>query len=114
MKLGARCVGPQPWEDLPGWYRGPYIFALTSLSEGHPKALTEAMASGLPCVVSEAVTEGGNAVIRVAPENLAEGIKLALANREYGIAARAHAIQHWDVRNLMPREIRYLKEAARS
>ena len=111
---GAHCTGTVDWPLLPGWYQGCSVFAIPSLSEGHPKALTEAMASGLPCVVSDAVTEGGDAVIRVAPENLAEGIKLALANGEwYGKAARAHAVQHWAVKRLMPREIGYLKAAAR-
>lgn len=112
--LGAECVGTQPWTSLPGWYHSADAFALPSLSEGHPKALAEAMSCGLPCLVSTAVTVGGNAVYRT--DDLVEGLKELLREdvaADYGQRARAWALSEWDVRRLMPREIDYLKAAAR-
>ena len=113
-QLKAECVGAQPWTSLPSWYHGADVFAMPSLSEGHPKALAEAMACGLPCVVSQAVTEGGDAVYRT--DDLVGGLKELLREDvagDYGRMARAWACAQWDVRTLMPREIDYLKAAAR-
>ena len=113
-QLKAECVGSQPWTSLPHWYHQADVFALPSLSEGHPKALTEAMACGLPCLVSKAVTEGGDAVWRTA--EFAAGIQVLFdANlaRHFGQAARSYAMKYWDVKVLMPKEIEYLTAAAR-
>ena len=112
--LRAECVGPQPWTSLPHWYREADLFALPSLSEGHPKALAEAMACARPCLVSPAVTEGGEAVLRT--EDLEAGLRGLLdpaVAEDYGARARAYALSNWDVRVLMPREIGYLAEVAR-
>ena len=43
--------------DLPAVYGAADVFVLPSFTEGHPKALIEAMGCGLPCVVSNC---GGN------------------------------------------------------
>ena len=112
--LGAECVGPQPWTSLPHWYRGADVFCLPSLSEGHPKALAEAMACGAPCVVSTVVTEGGTAVQRT--DNLEAGLRLLLRDDfrlEYGRRAREWAVAHWDARQLIPKELDWIEEAGR-
>jgi glycosyltransferase involved in cell wall biosynthesis len=112
--LRAECVGPQPWTSLPHWYHGADVFALPSLSEGHPKALAEAMACGLPCVVSSAVTEGGEAVLRT--DYLPTGLTMLLRDEfahEYGQRARRHAVEHWDAKALIPKELEWVEAAAR-
>jgi glycosyltransferase involved in cell wall biosynthesis len=47
-----RFIGRVPPTEIPAWLRASDIFALTSPSEGFACALLEAMAAGLPSVVS--------------------------------------------------------------
>jgi glycosyltransferase involved in cell wall biosynthesis len=47
-----RFTGRAPISDVPRWLSASDVFALTSPSEGFPCALLEAMAVGLPSVVS--------------------------------------------------------------
>ena len=49
---GAACLGVIPWEELPGWYTSSDAFILPSFLEGHPKALLEALACDVPCLIS--------------------------------------------------------------
>jgi glycosyltransferase involved in cell wall biosynthesis len=42
-------------EELPFLLRQNQLFVMTSLREGHPKALLEAMACGLPCIGTDVV-----------------------------------------------------------
>lgn len=48
----VRFVGHIPAAEIPFWLRASDVFSLTSPSEGFPCALVEAMAAGLPSVVS--------------------------------------------------------------
>ena len=52
-RAGAEVVGVQPWPSLPKWLADAEAFIMPSLSEGQPKALLEAMACGVPCLVAE-------------------------------------------------------------
>lgn len=113
------CPGPISWERLPDEYRAAECFALPSLTEGHPKALAEAMACGVPAVVATRVAMENqlSGVIECDPvveAQIAEGIKILQDSdtRKYFAAqARAHAERHWDARVLMPQEIAILQSA---
>ena len=76
-------VGVVPNTQLPMYYRTADVFALPSLAEGHPKALLEAMSSGLACVVS--TCEGNRSVI--------EPGETALVHEPLDVGALAQAIE---------------------
>jgi len=71
-------------EDMARVYRNADIFVFPSIQEGMPVALMEAMASGLPCVVSdirgnrELVAQAGGARFRLGHLQQTEQLKRAL------------------------------------
>lgn len=50
LNVNLRLPGNVPNEELPAILNQHRIFAITSLREGHPKALIEAMACGMACI----------------------------------------------------------------
>jgi glycosyltransferase involved in cell wall biosynthesis len=100
--LGAR-------EDVAGVLGRSDIFVLSSLSEGFPVSILEAMAAGLPVVatavggVAEAVVDGETGLLVPAadPDALAEALDRLVADpglqRRYGEAGRARALRFFDV-----------------
>jgi glycosyltransferase involved in cell wall biosynthesis len=96
--LGQRGLGYVADEELPALYRGADVFAYPSRFEGFGIPVVEAMACGIPCVVSShpSLDEAcGDAAIRADPdsaEEFADGIRRARAEREQLVArGLAHA-----------------------
>ncbi len=101
-------------------------FVLPSLTEGHPKALLEAMSAGVPCVASDV---GGN---RAVLEHGATGLLFELSDRAalaeslarvlddtslaraLGARARARVLAQYDLARLVAEEIELLKRLARA
>lgn len=101
LGLRERALLPGLAEDIEAELLASSVFALSSIHEGLPMALAEAMACGVPCVafdcapgVREIVTDGVDGIV-VPPRNvpaLAAGLSRLMGDaelrRRYGAAAR--------------------------
>jgi glycosyltransferase involved in cell wall biosynthesis len=101
LGLADRVLLPGLADDIEAELRASSVFALSSIHEGLPMALAEAMACGVPCVafdcapgVREIVTDGVDGIV-VPPRKvdaLAEGLARLMGDvdlrRRYGAAAR--------------------------
>jgi glycosyltransferase involved in cell wall biosynthesis len=98
LSLGQGGRGYVADQELPELYRGAAVFAYPSRFEGFGIPVIEAMACGVPCVVSSHPSldeASGDAAVRADPESpeaFAEAITRALAEREDLVArGLAHA-----------------------
>jgi glycosyltransferase involved in cell wall biosynthesis len=84
---GVLKLGYTPHAELPDLYRGASVFVYPSLFEGFGMPVVEAMACGVPCVVSShaSLDEAcGDAAVRADPRDpdaLARAIQRAIAER---------------------------------
>jgi len=119
--LKIRLPGAVPWGALPQWYPEHAVFAMVSKTEGHCKALAEAMAAGMTCLVSKAVTEGmvpGVNCLQVDPDqtSIGLGLEVLFTDRELaarlGWGARQTVLEHWDRPEILRRERDLLREVS--
>ena len=89
---GVLRLGYTPHDELPDLYRGAAVFVYPSLFEGFGMPVVEAMACGVPCVVSThpSLDEAcGDAAIRADPldaDALARAIERAIVQRDELVA----------------------------
>ena len=121
----AEFKGVVPHGALPQLLADADCFILPSLTEGHPKALIEAMACGLPCAASArggipSLLEDGVSGLLFDPEDrrdVARAIQRLLTDpvlaRRLGEQARAVAVAQYDARLLLKREAAFVQSLAR-
>ncbi len=111
---------------VPSYLNEADAFVLSSHSEGHPKALLEAMSVGVPCVASN--VSGNRAIIEPGatgflfdlgvPGALAAALERVLGDPEgaktLGERARARVVERYDLARLVAEEIDLLKRLARA
>lgn len=107
-----RYIGTVPYDALEKSYQYADIFVLTSLSEGMPSVILEAMGCGLPIIASdvggnnEIVKEGENGFLidgddtNLVAQRLASLINDETLRTRLGHASRAHALKY-DWSNIM-------------
>ncbi|MFZ1061411.1 MAG: glycosyltransferase family 4 protein [Candidatus Rokuibacteriota bacterium] len=124
LGVGVEFPGVVDHRRLPERYREADVFVLPSFTEGHPKVLIEAMASGLPCVASDC--PGNRALVRDGetgllfdgrnPDALAAALERVLGEGPLAAAlgqrAREVIVREYDLGMLVEREIRLLKQIA--
>ncbi len=108
---------------LPAYYQKANIFCLPSFLEGEPKALLEAMASGLPCLIGEysGAKEFKNKkevlLSGFKSEDLADNLKLLLENpvlrKQLGQNAREIITENFNIDKLLTQEIKILQKLAK-
>ncbi len=125
-KLGVVTSFPGVMDQrrLPEVYASADVFVLASFTEGHPKVLLEAMASGVPCVASDCagnrslVTDGRTGLLFDPhdPKALARSLERVLKEpglgRRLAEAARAEIVARYDLRVLVEREIALVRQVA--
>ena len=124
LGLEVRFLGVVPHPELPDLLRQAKAFVLPSKWEGHPKALLEAMAIGLPCIGTDVpgtrdVLVNGQTGLLVAsddPKKLAVALQRILEDdnlsRRLGAAARAFIVQNYELEVLLERELDLLEGVA--
>jgi glycosyltransferase involved in cell wall biosynthesis len=110
---------------IPRWLEAADAFVLPSFTEGHPKALIEAMAAGVPCVASDcagnrALVEGAQAGLLFDPRDpaaLATALERVLTDRSLACAlgqrGRDLVARDYDLGRLVQIEIGLLARVAR-
>lgn len=122
-KLGVNLeiIEPISNEKLPEVYQQADIFVLTSLSEGHPKVLLEAMSCGIPCLASaipgitEIITHGRDGwLVEPTVMGIAKGLDHLIKNRKlrlrFGVEARKTVETRFDKRKLIEKECSLLRD----
>jgi glycosyltransferase involved in cell wall biosynthesis len=117
LSVADRVIWTGFVDDMAELYRAADIFALLSSNEGMPNAILEAMASGLPSVVTPIpgttdLVRHGEEAITVEPspssvtEALAEYLRSPALRKQHGEAARARALSHFSARTILERHMK--------
>ena len=117
LGVGRQVIWAGFVDDMAEIYRAADIFALLSSNEGMPNAILEAMASGLPSVVTPIpgttdLVRHGEEAITVEPTSssvtdaLTEYLRSPALRRQHGEAARARALSHFSARAVLERHMK--------
>ena len=101
----AHFIGEVPWDHVPSYLAASDVFVYPSPWEGSPNAVIEAMAAGLPSVVSdidahrEIIEHGRTGFLAESPASMARQIEAvagdARLQREIGSRARAFVFERF-------------------
>lgn len=114
-KLNLHLAGNLPNEKLPQVLQANQVFAITSSWEGHPKALVEAMACGMPCLcvdgigIKNIIEDGKNGrFVKASHDSLVGGISELFEKRvlrdNLSMGAREYAVDHYGFNTCFSRE----------
>jgi glycosyltransferase involved in cell wall biosynthesis len=109
LGLSEKVIWTGARADMTGIYNALDLFASSSYSEGFPNVIGEAMACGVPCVVTDTgdsaliVGEVGRAVAPRSPEALSAVLISCMEKnrREMGIKARARILDNFSLERMI-------------
>jgi glycosyltransferase involved in cell wall biosynthesis len=115
--------GSVPNSDLPALINRSRVFVLPSHYEGHPKALIEAMACGLPVVggdspgIREIIEHGYNGLLSATDSrSIQAALERLFADAplrdQLGRSARSYALEHYALENIGTKELRLIHEVS--
>lgn len=121
LNVKVRFLGPTPHADLPGLMRGAQAFVLPSLYEGHPKALLEAMACGLPVIagrspgISDLISHGENGwLCGTSPAEIRQALETVLGDAELrdrlGLGAARFVANNFSLERIVDMELELYRE----
>ena len=122
--LPVHFISHVAYDSIREYHRESDCFISTSLAEGHPKALIEAMSSGLACVVSDCagnrtlIKDGRNGFLLKTEEidlwvdRLSELSNNPALCMGAGRQAREHIIQNFDIHHTLDKELKLLLSVA--
>jgi glycosyltransferase involved in cell wall biosynthesis len=122
----AEFPGVVDHQLIPRWLEEADAFVLPSFTEGHPKALIEAMAAGVPCIASDCA--GNRALVKDRdagllfdprdPAALAEALERVLTDETLAstLGRRGHDLvaREYDLGRLVRSEVDLLERVARA
>lgn len=118
VKVNMR--GVRPYTEMPGIMREHDIFLISSLQEGLPKVLLEAMSCGLACIgtavkgIEDLIEDGVTGMLCPrTPESIASAISRLFHDRSLrkrlGLQAREYVARNFDLHLLLAKETELLK-----
>ncbi len=118
MGLDKKIIWAGSRKDMPAVYNSMDIAVSSSYGEGLPNVVCEAMASGLPCVVTDVgdsayvVGDTGIVVPPGDPDALAAGIRKLLDSdlTAMGLKARQRIVENFSMEQLVERTEKALRE----
>jgi glycosyltransferase involved in cell wall biosynthesis len=110
-----------PNEELPGLFARCTGFVLPSFYEGHPKAMIEAMACGMPVIgsdvpgINDVITHGVTGLLcGTEADSIRSAIRMVTTDaglrERLGNAARDHALQHYSLEHVAAAELALYKQ----
>jgi glycosyltransferase involved in cell wall biosynthesis len=122
--VDVRFLGNLPHLDLPYFINGCTVFALPSFYEGHPKALIEAMACGVPVLATnvrgsaEVVTHDETGCLtETDPKSIGDGLRWLLGDTErrkrLGTNARRFVMENYALDRIADRELALYRDLLR-
>lgn len=119
LRIDLKIISKVPYDRIVKYYQQADIFVLPSFLEGHPKALLEAMACGLPCLVGrypgieefenkkEVLTAGFSA------EEIGDSLSLLIEDHHLrkilGFNSRLRIEKDFNIDNLIAKELTLLQ-----
>ena len=114
-------IGRVPYDEVPAWLNQARAFILCSLSEGHPRAMVEAMACGMPVIGTNVAGIGSllkheetGYLCDTNAESIARAIETVLSNpalmRKMGANAREFVLERYASTEIARREYDLLRK----